>query len=118
MTTYPIVGAHFRPPAKAILQILPGGCPLTLTPEPTNPFDSNAIKITVATTDIPETQHEELENLAGGFGVSLEEILGKSEWHLGYVPAILAVTLAPLLAGEAAFGKLGFDLKGKPVVVL
>ena len=113
MPVFPIVGAFHRPPARAILQVLPINCPLTLRPEPTNEYDPNAIQILVSTSHIPTTQHEQLEVLAAGYGFTLEEILAEPEWHLGYIPRDRNEGLTEL--GELE-GKLGFDLKGKPTV--
>ena len=41
----PLVGSHFRPPAKALLASLPAGFHLELRPEPLNPYDPNAIEV-------------------------------------------------------------------------
>lgn len=113
-----LVGMHFRPPALAILSVLPAGCPLTATPEPTNPFDPNAIAVHVATSDIPESSHNQLAIESSGYGSSLEEILAAPSWHLGYIPAKLAAILAPKMKGEAQQGTLVFSLAGKPMIDL
>lgn len=112
--SYPIVGAYYRPPAKAILQVLPGGAPLRLRPEPSNRFDPDAVQVCVSTDAIPESQHQELELLASGHGMSLEDILAQEEWHIGYVPR--GCGLAQELAGEDAEGRLTFGMKGEPMV--
>lgn len=59
--------------------------PVRLEPEPTNPYDPNAIKVLIA--------H------AG-------EI-----WHMGYVPKELAKTIAPHLEGEACMARI-VDITG------
>ena len=41
----PLVGAHFRPPAKALIQSLPVGQVLRLSREPDNQYDTNAIQV-------------------------------------------------------------------------
>lgn len=115
--TSPLVGAHYRPPAKALLQVLPSNCPLTLTPEPDNPFDSNAVMVSVQTAQIPPGQHDTLRVLAGGYGFDLAEILGKPEWHLGYVKRELAAQLAPTLNGPTS-AALTFSSSGQPQVTL
>jgi hypothetical protein len=61
--TTSLVGAHFRPPAKALLAVLPTGHPLFLRPEPTNEYDSNAVQVALRTA-----------------------VLSQEEWHLGYLP--------------------------------
>lgn len=83
--TAPLVGAAFRPPAKAILNVLPTGCPLYLEREPENAYDPHAIKVLVEPKDIPTSQHEHLAGAAIGYGTSLEEILSAKLIHLGYV---------------------------------
>ena len=118
MTTYSIVGAHFRPPAKAIVQVLPSGCPLQVIPEPDNPYDANALKVCVMTSDIPEDQHQALDELAAGYGSSWADIAVQEQWHLGYIPRTDAVNLAPQLSGETAIGELTFNMRGAPAISL
>lgn len=114
----PIVGAHFRPPAKAILAQLPVGCDLVVTPEPDNAYDSNALAIFVETKSIPPTVYPDLAQEAIGYGFSLDEILAKPAWHLGYIPRDLAATLAPKFGSDPRPGKLKFTSTGKPAVEL
>ena len=116
MTTYKIVGAHFHPPAKAILQSLPGGAELILRPEPDNQYDPNAVMVLVESATIPASEHETLGLASAGYGVELSELLGAKEWHLGYVPRTEAIDLAPQLDGEQILGRLVFDAKGAPCV--
>jgi hypothetical protein len=113
--TLPLVGAHFRPPAKAILQILPGGAPLILRCEPTNPYDPNAVQVLVESKSIPEDTHEDLGMHAQGYGFDLEAILAAEEWHLGYVKATEALWLHRKLQGDHP-ASLGFLLNGNPAV--
>ena len=40
-----ITGIKFAPGAADIIEALPGGAELTLTPEPENRFDKNAIRV-------------------------------------------------------------------------
>lgn len=117
MSTYSIVGAYFRPPAAAVLQVLPSGCQLFLTPEPENPYDPNAVRVTVMATSIPESEHDTLTTLVEGHGMDLQEVLNLGEIHLGYVPRTEAETLQPTLNGRTP-AELGFNAKGKPTVVL
>lgn len=114
-TITPIVGAHYRPPAKAILSVLPAGAPLWLQPEPTNEFDPNAIKVIVHTDAIPESQLGELELRASGFGYSLEQIQAELAWHLGYIPKDRAAELIRY-ADHFLGGELCFAADGRPQI--
>jgi hypothetical protein len=80
-----LVGDHFRPPAKSILQVLGLSTPLRLEAEPDNAYDSDAIKVFVKSKDIPEKMYETLNSLASGYGFTIEEILAQDEWWLGYI---------------------------------
>lgn len=124
---YPIVGAHFRPPAKVILQFLPMNAPLVCEREPSNEFDPNAIAVYVEPSAIPQSVHQDLDLMAAGFGYGIEDILAEPRWHLGYVPAKFAVGLAAAMDSAPradlstlpmATGKLCCDSKGKPAVML
>jgi hypothetical protein len=99
MTTYtlPLVGAHFRPPAKALLAVLPAGQALRLRPEPSNEYDANACQVIVDTADIPESCHDDLASEAPPYGYDLEGIFAADEWHLGYIPRTDAETITPLI---------------------
>jgi len=57
MLSSPIVGMHFRPPAKAIVAHLPLDTELELCPDPENPYSTTgkAIKVFVAMKDLPES---------------------------------------------------------------
>lgn len=87
-TTFPIVGAYYRPPAKAILDHLPVGCPLLLCAEPDNPADPNAIAVEIRGDNIPET--EELEIAVSGYGFSVPELRSNPTVKLGYIPREMA----------------------------
>lgn len=113
MPTHLIVGAHFRPPAKAILQILPANCPLYIVPEPTNEYDPNALKVEVLTRDLPDGIDAELTALAAGYGFDAAMIRERDRWHLGYVPRKDAESIK--LSGET-LGHLTFTGDGKPSV--
>ena len=115
----PIVGAHFRPPAKDLLQVMATGTPLMLVREPENPYDANAVKIMVATTDIDEAWADDLRPLIGARGLDWSDLQAELEWHLGYIPRTDAETLVQAFddRGEPVPAKLAFDLTGKPAVV-
>lgn len=113
MPTHLIVGAHFRPPAKAILQILPSGCPLLVIPEPTNEYDPNALQVVVETKSLPDGIDSDLTSLAAGFGFDAAMIRERDQWHLGYVPRKDAENIR--LGGETP-ATLTFSSDGKPSV--
>lgn len=118
MSQYSLVGAYHRPPAKAIIEALPSGAQLTVRPEPDNQFDPNALQVLVQPSEIPEGEYEELGQKVEGYGFDLDHVLAASEWHLGYIPRVDAEVLAPQFGGHARPARLGFDGKGKPLVVL
>lgn len=89
MPISPIVGAHFRPPAKGLLQALPQGTPLQLRPDPDNEYDPGAVAVWYITDQI-EIENKlaaEIDLFCSGFGFGLTEIVSCPEWHLGYIPA-------------------------------
>lgn len=137
--TTQLVGAHFRPPAKALLACLPAGHPLFLRPEPTNEYDSNAVQVVLRTTTIPQDEFlaDELETQLAGAGFDLETIKGEDEWHLGYLPRAakgnakleewnIGVQVAvhdqlralPDGTFPCAPASLSFDASGKPTVII
>lgn len=130
----PIVGAHFRPPAKLILAVLPMGCELLLEPEPENQYDARAIKVLVTPDKIPESQHEMLRSELPGMGFSLEDILALDFVFLGYCAAAkgkpfekakaedLGVVgndrIGEIISTSNWSAKLGALVSGGPAVVL
>lgn len=113
----PIVGAHFRPPAKGILAVLPTGTKLVVRPEPTNEFDPNAMMVLVRTSEIPHTLSEDLELHTAPQGYSATDIFEQAEWHLGYIPKGIAAVLVERVKGDVE-GVLSFNIGGKPMVGL
>lgn len=85
MLTVPLVGMHFRPPAKQVLAVLPQGCELRLRPEPENPYDQKAIQVLVDPRLIPESQHEALAAAMQGTGSTIEDLMMQELMHLGYI---------------------------------
>lgn len=121
MSRYPIVGAFYRPPAQALLSVLPSGAPLMLRAEPDNPADPNAVAVWLKTSTIPSAAHETLEENVEGYGFALDAILAEAEWHLGYIPRTFAAQLrandtVPLGASIPAAFAISAD--GSPRVVL
>lgn len=128
-THSPLVGMHFRPPALAILANLPQGAALKLEREPFNEHDPFAVAVWVRIAQVPQGQMETLRLAAQGHGFSLEDVLAKSEHHLGYLASakvpkgmqpdglVLAPRIAPELDASRGYdAKLVFDTNGKPLV--
>lgn len=87
MTSAPLVGMHFRPPARAILNALGAGHPLYLKPEPENPYDPNAIAVWFDAETIRHSSdtQTELETTLPPMGGDLEELFDRRYWHIGYM---------------------------------
>lgn len=121
MSTYPIVGMFYRPPAQAIISVLPIGLPLTLIAEPDNPADTNAVAVWVNSSDIPEKAHERLSQELTVFGYSLEQVLAQESWQLGYVPKEMARQLREadtVPVDEPIEGSFSLSSRGAPRVRL
>lgn len=83
-----VVGMHFNPPAKWLVQVLKAGTELALEKDPGNPYDPNAIKVYLRSgKDIPESQHRRLEELLVGSGYDLVEVTQDVPWMLGHLAA-------------------------------
>ena len=83
MQTYivPLVGSHFRPPAKALIAALPSNHPLELRPEPTNPYDANAVAVWLDASTIPdEILQDELAYTLPPMGQDVESLLEQRWW--------------------------------------
>lgn len=118
--TFPIVGSHYRPPAKAILEALPLNTPLTLHAEPENEYDTNAIQVLVASSAIAravrnsEECRRTLVNACADCGFTdFETLFAQESWHLGYIPRGIA---AKIKLDEDALGALCFLPDGKPAI--
>lgn len=109
----PLVGMHFRPPAKGVLAALPAGCQLSVVPEPDNAYDANALKVCVDLSTQPEAVLAEVSTQIAGYGYELTQI-NSAPFHLGYIKATVAATVK--LPPEGTTGKLVFDMAGKPEV--
>lgn len=123
----PIVGSHFRPPAKGILAALPQGQTLYLRREPDNEYDPGAIGVYLRSADIPEAIHRDLESQTIGFGFDLAAVLASPEWHLGYIAAeankkvghlgtAMRQELPKDWSSEDLPVELAFDMTGSPAV--
>lgn len=133
-----LVGVHFHPPAKLLLEFLPGDCQLILEPEPENPYDPSAIKVLLPTQEIPTDSFDALQAILPGAGCTLEQLMSEETVVLGHVgaskgkPLLKARTswpeLASSLTGNQEFlegmkspghsAKLGFAPTGDPLVLL
>lgn len=126
----PLVGMHFRPPAKLVLAALPAGAKLVLVPEPENPYDHKAIKVLVAPGEIPVSQHETLALALPATGFDLFEVLAMEQVFLGYVAdsegklcqtrgfnGNAEIAAAVGVEGWPAPAVLAFDPSGQPCVV-
>ena len=111
---YLIVGAKFRPPARALLDTLANGTRLVARRESTNQYDANAIQIVLPAGF--ETNNA-MSIAVQDYGKSIEEIQAAPEWHLGYIPREHAASLGPAM-DEAKKpeleGTLTFSAQGLP----
>ena len=113
---FPIVGAHFRPPAKALLGVLPSGFKgLRLRAEPSNPFDSNAVQVLLCSDELPHELAPRISDACLPFGFDSAAIYEQAEWHLGYIPKGIAAIVQPQITSDIR-GELSFDAFGKPFV--
>ena len=122
----PLVGAHFRPPAKQVLANARANAELKLLPEPDNPYDALAIKVIGRVQDlVPEGLWPQLEQSLFGTGVELEELLSQEELHLGYLISASNkkledwtsnVVVGELMSQGPVRARLGFAPDGSPLV--
>jgi hypothetical protein len=120
MENYPIVGAWHHPPAQALFEVLPPATTLILRPEPTNPFDQNAIQVLLPRASLdalnPHAQGV-LTRALEGYGTSLDELHAKDSTMLGYIARKYAIGLAPKLGGDTP-AKLAYVASGAPHAAL
>ena len=117
----PLVGAHFRPPAKTIIQSLPAGYTLELRPEPSNPYDANAVAVWFDASHLTQDAKDELESTLPGSGSNLDDLLEQRFWQLGYLAkehaALHQERIAFMIEGhneDAAVSGEGFLWSGFP----
>lgn len=102
-----LVGMYFRPPAKQIVEVLPAGTKLQLSPETDNPFDEYAIQVLVRASQVPESQHEFLREILPSCGEDWDELLAEDKViHLGYIAA----------SGGKPLQKAGLDFGNREVL--
>jgi hypothetical protein len=128
--TLPIVGAHFRPPAKQLLSVLGMGHALWFTREPENPHDGNAIAVYLDLSTLTEPQRDALEPMLTTAGFDWQSLVDDDNTqtrgetrsrHLGYIPAVEALWLAPKIDESEEFeihisGTFGISLANKPTI--
>jgi hypothetical protein len=119
----PIVGMHFRPPAKALTDSLPAGIALFAKREPENEYDPNAIRVLVKSSEIMGISDPtgaitaKLSSALADYGFSLSDIADAECWHLGYIPKEIAKVIAPRLEIEVEYeGTLTLSPIGKPMI--
>lgn len=122
--TYPIVGAFYHPPAKAILNTLPIGTNLFLRPDSkgattiSDHDDPTAIAVYIDISEIEEIITNEklkqtfLGELANS-GYSLDEVLDSGTLHLGYIPKNSA---SKLVVPDFHKAKFTTTIDGKPAI--
>jgi hypothetical protein len=130
-----LVGAHFVPPAKLVLEHLASGTELILEPYEDNPYDSSAVRVLLDPGLIPESQHGALDEKLPGAGSDMETLLQGEPLALGHVASSGGKPLAKANASgpiqyvgtlevrEALTqawheAKLGFDPAGLPVIYI
>lgn len=129
MISIPLVGMHFRPPAKEVLSVLPLGTELMLVPEPTNQYDMNAIAVVIDMAEFPVNRLPVLDAiLREPFDAS--ELCAQGPLQLGYLAAtgkktamggpgnVEALNLISVHGLENIEAKLASAPEGHPVVTL
>jgi len=132
--TSPIMGAYYRPPAKAILDHLAAGQALVLRADPygetagTEHNDPTAIAVFL----VPDEQMRArfidsdgqytragaaLSEALGGYGYTVEEIIHEKEWHVGYVKKEIAAEIGGLPESEDVAGSFRVGGQGGARVV-
>jgi len=121
LTSAPIVGMHFRPPAKALVAALPSGTPLLLEPEPTNQYDPFAVKVLVDLSDMYDDFWDEIDQALGLAGVEKDELL-EAPRHIAYIDKAKTGSamqvFAAMTAGHVPSARLGFDGNGNALVTM
>lgn len=117
---YPIVGAFYRPPAKAILAAIPVTQRLYLAAEPDNHVDPNAIAVYIKLDDIALDRHAGLDNEMAQHGYDMARLRAEGDTrHLGYIPAGLAKALRSddsIALNTEYEGEFACDGRGSPFI--
>lgn len=120
MSTYPIIGTFFHPPAKALIEVISIGTPLTIWAEPENAFDANAIAIYLKSSNLSDHACEILDReKLSEYGLNLSDVLSQESWRLGYIPRPIAASLKSsgiVRDNEAIQGTFSLSATGMPKV--
>ena len=127
-----LVGMHFRPPARQVLERLRLGTRLELRREPDNAYDPWAVEVWVSPAEIeldegPFPLDLSFAVVLAGAGCDLEELLAQEAIQLGFLGASPKLIEAGQVAnrvvaeemdsGEVVEAKLTVSLSGKPSVL-
>jgi len=129
--TAPLVGMAFRPPAKDVVKLLPGGIELKVQRQPDNPYDENAVQVLLdgfAEGGEYEDIRKEILDMYPEGSDNLEAVKNASSLlPLGYIAnsektgGKFADDLSPAMsyAGlEEIAGTLIFGASGNPLVMI
>lgn len=114
-----LVGSHFVPPSKLLLENLPQGTKIRLLADPENPYDQNAIKVLLPPGGIPVERHEKLAEALPAMGWTLEDVLGADVLMLGHLAASDGKPLQkvqqsdPQIVGNKEFLEAGLEGEGE-----
>lgn len=132
----PLVGMHFRPPAKDVVNLLPANTNLLLVREPDNPHDAHAIKVLLLGFNTEGDCAKQYQCIAEQ--ITMDEFNNlkynmdnlTDPLQLGYIANAektggkFASEIAPIMDEMEAVGdagilncRLGFNSAGKPVVL-
>lgn len=136
--TAPIVGMHFRPPAKDVIALLPAGVKLELRRQPDNEYDPFAVQVFLhgfapdadgAATEVfyALATSRQLERGDTTFDVLVEMLISEEGWtdplQLGYIDS-KKTGMAKLFsehmdaqAQSSVKATLSFGLTGNPMAV-
>lgn len=127
-----LVGMHFRPPAKTIVEVLPAKFSLHLLREPDNQYDQAAVQVLCRPGDLfvhlDEASLDQLRERLPLQGSDLDELLLVESLQLGYLGASDKLIepgqqknfwIAELLdAGAHLEAEVCFSVSGKPSVLI
>lgn len=104
----PIVGLRFYPPATLLIELIPIGFSLVLKPEPSNPYDPNAVQVWLDPAELSlDTQEAEEEALLRfGMEWTNAEGSGIAETGLRHIGHLAAKRPKGLLAPATLVGEL------------
>ena len=123
----PLVGMFFRPPAQAIVENLPIGLPLNLNHEPYNPFDPNAIMVTIDLRLLPDQMNpknwDSMNQTLALHGWDMDSLLSLCEnegyqFHLGYMARTHNIRALPMMQDPDHKAIFTLNPQGKPAIEL